>query len=75
MHDIKHVNIFCRTAWQRDSIQEQYTATLATILSLCQRLRLRWRAARITDTAADAAFAAAAAASEASAAAVAAVAA
>ena len=52
-----------------------YTSTLATISSLCQRCRLRWRAARNTNTFAAAAFATAAAASEASAAAVAAVAA
>ena len=57
-----------------------YTSTLATIPALFQRRRLRWRplrwrAARNTNTLADAAFAAAAAASEASAAAVAAVAA
>ena len=56
-------------------MHDAYISTLATILSLCQRLSLRQRAARNMNTLADAAFATAAAASEAVAAASAAVAA
>ena len=58
-----------------DRMHDAYTSTVATILSLCQRLSLRQRAARNMNTLADAAFATAAAASEAVAAASAAVAA